>query len=85
VDILITPGRAPPTLAHTRRTARPMVALALQPGPKTPTPQFTSSAARTGPLTMSRSATDAYPDTVEFYFRANLVHRIEWLYGPLAS
>jgi hypothetical protein len=34
---------------------------------------------------MSRSATDAYPDTVEFYFRANLVHRIEWLYGPLAS
>jgi hypothetical protein len=25
---------------------------------------------------------DAYPDTVEFYFRAGLVHRIEWLYAP---
>ena len=24
---------------------------------------------------------DAYPDTVEFYFRASLVHRIEWLYA----
>lgn len=25
---------------------------------------------------------DAYPDTVEFYFRAGRVHRIEWLYAP---
>jgi hypothetical protein len=26
---------------------------------------------------------DAYPDTVEFYFSAGLVHRIEWLYAPV--
>ena len=26
---------------------------------------------------------DAYPDTVEFYFRAGRVHRIEWLYAPV--
>jgi hypothetical protein len=26
---------------------------------------------------------DAYPDTVEFYFRAGRVHRIEWLYAPI--
>ena len=25
---------------------------------------------------------DAYPDTVEFYFRAGRVSRIEWLYAP---
>ncbi|HEU4368630.1 MAG TPA: hypothetical protein VFV05_10440 [Methylomirabilota bacterium] len=25
---------------------------------------------------------DAYPDTVEFYFRDGRVHRIEWLYAP---
>jgi hypothetical protein len=25
---------------------------------------------------------DAYPDTVEFFFRGDLVHRIEWLYAP---
>jgi hypothetical protein len=26
---------------------------------------------------------DAYPDTVEFSFRAGRVHRIEWLYAPV--
>ena len=26
---------------------------------------------------------DAYPDTVEFHFRAGRVHRIEWLYAPV--
>ena len=26
---------------------------------------------------------DAYPDTVEFYFRGGRIHRIEWLYAPL--
>jgi hypothetical protein len=25
---------------------------------------------------------DAYPDTVEFFFRADRVQRIEWLYAP---
>jgi hypothetical protein len=25
---------------------------------------------------------DAYPDTVEFYFSGGRVHRIEWLYAP---
>lgn len=25
---------------------------------------------------------DAYPDTVEFFFRGDLVQRIEWLYAP---
>jgi hypothetical protein len=25
---------------------------------------------------------DAYPDTVEFYFNAGRVQRIEWLYAP---
>src|SRR5205814_1185298 len=55
---------APPTLAHTRRTARPMVALARQPGPNTPAAQLTSSAARTGPLRMSSGATaSVVPDT----------------------
>ena len=51
--MLISPGTAPPTLAHTSRTARPIVALARQPGPKTPAPQLTSSAVRIGPLTMT--------------------------------
>src|SRR2546430_2586644 len=37
---------APPTLAHTRRTARPIVALARQPGPKQPVAQLTSSPPR---------------------------------------
>jgi hypothetical protein len=41
-----------------------MVALARQPGPKTPAPQLTSSAMRIGPLTMTRSATaSVVPDT----------------------
>jgi hypothetical protein len=26
---------------------------------------------------------DAYPDTVEFYFRGGRVQRIEWLYAPV--
>jgi hypothetical protein len=25
---------------------------------------------------------DAYPDTVEFYFRDDRVQRIEWIYAP---
>src|SRR5207244_10716384 len=48
--MLTTPGLAPPRLTHTSRTARPMVALARQPGPKTPAAQLTPSFPRTGPL-----------------------------------
>src|SRR5215475_6295369 len=48
--MLTTPGVAPPRFTHTSRTARPIVAFARQPGPKTPAPQLTSSAPRTGPL-----------------------------------
>src|SRR5262245_808557 len=48
--MLTTPGFAPPRFTHTSRTARPIVAFARQPGPKTPAPQLTSSAPRTGPL-----------------------------------
>ena len=41
--MLTTPGRAPPRLRQTRRTARPIVALARQPGPNTPAPELISS------------------------------------------
>src|SRR6185503_11079648 len=62
--MLITPGIAPPTLAHTSRRARPIVALARHPGPNTPTPELISSAARTGPLIASSGATaSVVPDT----------------------
>ena len=36
-----------------RRRARPIVAFARWPGPKTPAPQLTSRRARTGPLRMT--------------------------------
>src|SRR5262250_421929 len=62
--MLIAPGAAPPMFCHTRRTARPIVALARQPGPKTPALQLTSRAARTGPLSTRRRATaSVVPDT----------------------
>src|SRR5438552_2495089 len=62
--MLMTPGRAPPTLTHTRRTARPMVALARKPAPNTDAAQFTSSARRTGPLTMTSGVTaSVVPET----------------------
>src|SRR3990172_2189929 len=54
--MLTTPGVAPPTLTHTSRSARPIVAFARQPGPKTPAPQLTSSATRTGPLITTSGA-----------------------------
>src|SRR2546425_8922897 len=53
VDMLTTPGRAPPRFTQTSRTARPIVALARQPEPKTPAAQLISSARRTGPLTIT--------------------------------
>src|SRR5204862_48710 len=62
--MLMTPGRAPPTFTHTRRTARPMVALARKPAPNTDAAQFTSSARRTGPLTMTSGVTaSVVPET----------------------
>src|SRR2546426_257781 len=54
--MLTTPGRAPPTLTQTRRSARPMVALARQPGPKRPAPQLMSRARRIGPFTTMSGA-----------------------------
>src|SRR6267378_113784 len=62
--MLMTPGRAPPTFTHTRRTARPMVALARKPAPNTDAAQFTSSARRTGPFTMTSGVTaSVVPET----------------------
>src|SRR2546429_2314499 len=53
VDMLTTPGVAPPTFTQTRRSARPIVALARHPEPKTPAPQLMSSAIRIGPPTIT--------------------------------
>src|SRR5207237_6350568 len=53
VDMLTTPGVAPPTFTQTRRSARPIVALARHPEPKTPAPQLMSSAVRIGPPTIT--------------------------------
>ena len=41
----------------TSRTARPMAALARQPGPRAPTPALTPSRTASGPLTISSGAT----------------------------
>ena len=49
------------TLRMTRRSARPIVALARHPGPKQPAVQFTSRRVRAGPLTIT---TCAAPDSV---------------------
>ena len=54
-------GIARQTLRITRRRARPIVALARQPGPKHPAVQLMSSSGRAGPLTMT---TWAAPDSV---------------------
>ena len=62
--MLMPPAAAPPMFCHTSRTARPMVALARHPGPKTPAPELTSSAARTGPLRIRSGATaSVVPET----------------------
>src|SRR5438477_2774963 len=62
--MLITPGRAPPTLTHTSRSARPIVAFARKPAPNTDAAQLTSSARRTGPLTITSGATaSVVPET----------------------
>ena len=47
------PGTRPAMLSMIRLIARPMVALARQPGPSRPQPSLMSSCLRTGPLTMS--------------------------------
>src|SRR6266545_6088955 len=52
VDMLMVRAEAPPTLATRSRSARPIVALARQPGPNRPAAQLMSSALRAGPLTM---------------------------------
>ncbi len=51
--MLTSPGFAPPRFTHTSLTARPIVALARQPGPNTPAPELISSSARIGPLTIT--------------------------------
>ena len=51
-----SPGRAPPTLSSTSRMARPMVAFARWPEPKTLAPAFIPIRARTGPLTTTSGA-----------------------------
>src|SRR5262245_32258168 len=62
--MLITPGRAPPTLTQTRRTARPIVALARKPAPKTDAAQLISSVWRRGPFTITSGVTaSVVPDT----------------------
>src|SRR5690349_20041690 len=62
--MLITPGAAPPMLTQQSRTARPMVALARQPGPNTPAPELMSSLARIGPFTITSGATaSVVPET----------------------
>ena len=45
------PGAPPPVSVTSRRSARPMVRLARQPGPSAPMPECRPSASRTGPLT----------------------------------
>src|SRR6266850_8612664 len=62
--MLIVPGLAPPRLTHTRRSARPIVAFARQPGPSAPAAELMSSAARAGPLTTKTGATaSVVPET----------------------
>src|SRR5882724_10824896 len=62
--MLMAPGRAPPILTQQRRRARPIVAFARQPGPKTPAPELMSSAPRIGPFTITSGATaSVVPDT----------------------
>ena len=51
-----SPGQPPPTLRSTRRMARPMVALARQPEPKTLAPALSPTSLRTGPFTTSSGA-----------------------------
>src|SRR5205823_4793137 len=52
-----SPGRAPPTCMRTKRTARPTVALARQPGPNVPTPALNPSSSTARPWTMTSGAT----------------------------
>src|SRR3989304_1246996 len=52
----ISRGRAPPRFIRMRRRARPMVALARNPGPKTPKPAFSPIRDRMGPLMAKRGA-----------------------------
>ena len=53
------PGMEPQTLRITRRTARPIVRLARQPGPKRLSPALMSSARAIGPLTIMSTAAPA--------------------------
>src|SRR2546427_11248 len=54
--MLTPPGAARQTFTHASGSAPPIVALARQPGPKTPAPQLMSSAPRIGPLTTTSGA-----------------------------
>ena len=51
------PGHPPPTFIRMRRMARPMVALARNPGPKRPDPECNPTVRAIGPLTMTSGAT----------------------------
>ncbi len=52
----VSPAFAPPRLIITRRTARPMVALARCPGPNTPNEQLSAIRSRIGPCTTINGA-----------------------------
>src|SRR5262245_21999828 len=56
IFMFTTPGKALPTLSAISLSARPMVALAFQPGPYMPVPELISSCVRIGPLTISSTA-----------------------------
>src|SRR4051812_47422451 len=53
VDRSSRPGAPPPVSVTTRRSARPRVSFARQPGPSTPIPLCTPIASPTGPLTIT--------------------------------
>src|SRR5437899_4758416 len=62
--MLTPPGPTRPRLTQIRRSARPIVAFARQPGPSAPAAELMSSAVRAGPLTTKTGATaSVVPDT----------------------
>src|SRR5215472_7935556 len=53
IDLDTSPGRAPPAFAMSKRRARPILALARQPGPRAPRPALSPACSAAGPLTMA--------------------------------
>ena len=66
-----TSGVAPPRLKRMSRIARPIVALARNPEPKTFAPPFTPSRFATGPLTIVRGAQGWVVDCTPFKLKAS--------------